>query len=126
MTTPKNVSRFEILSYLSVAGGLIGAALADGGPLSRVNVFIFVFAVQLIGAVAVAVCWLIYLAARKRKAWARWAVAAWQALNVLSMFANEAPSALALDVVSVMLGIAGLYFARSGDAKEWFRSTQIA
>jgi hypothetical protein len=55
MTIPKNVLRFEILSYPSLAGALAGAALADGGPLSHLNIFIFVFVIQLIGVVAVAV-----------------------------------------------------------------------
>jgi hypothetical protein len=127
MTIPKNVLRFEILSYPSLAGALAGAALADGGPLSHLNIFIFVFVIQLIGVVAVAVCWMIYLAARERKRWPLWIVAAWQALNVLSIFAqNESPPELALDIISAALGVLGLYFACSGDAKEWFKPTQIA
>jgi hypothetical protein len=127
MTIPKNVLWFEILSYLSVAGGLAGAALADSGPLSHLNIFVFVFAIQLVGGVAVAVCWMIYLAARKGKGWARWVVAAWQALNVLSIFTqNESSPLLALDVISAALGVLGLYFACSGDAKVWFKQTQIA
>jgi hypothetical protein len=127
MTIPKNVLRFDILSYLSLAGGLAAAALVDDGPLSRLNIFIFVFVIQLIGAVAVAVCWMIYLAARKRKGWARWIVAAWQALNVLSFFAqNESPPELTLDIISAALGVLGLYFACSGDAREWFKPTRIA
>ena len=119
MTIPKNVLRFEILSYLSLAGGLAAVALADG-PLSPLNIFIFVFVVQFIGAVAVAVCWMIYLAARKRKGWARWVVATWQGLNVISIFANESPPGLVLGTISAALGVLGLYFACSGEAKAWF------
>jgi len=122
MTIPKNIFWFEILSYLSVAGGLSGLALADG-LLSRLNIFIFVFVIQFIGVVAVVVCWMIYLAARKRKGWARWIVAAWQGLNVLSIFAqNESPPELALAAISAALGVLGLYFACSGDAKGWFNA----
>lgn len=127
MTIPKNVLRFEILSYLSLAAGLAGAALADDGPLSHMNIFIFVFVIQFIGVVAVAVCWMIYLAARKRKGWTLWIVAGWQALNVLSIFAqNESPAGLVLAVISIALGVLGLYFAYSDDAKVWFKPTQIA
>jgi predicted membrane channel-forming protein YqfA (hemolysin III family) len=127
MTIPKNVLRFEILSYLSLAAGLAGAALADDGSLSRLNIFTFVFVIQLIGVVVVAVCWMIYLAARKRKGWTLWIVAGWQALNVLSIFArNESPPELVLVIISIALGVLGLYFACSDDAKEWFKPTQVA
>jgi hypothetical protein len=99
--------------------------LAEGARFISLHAVTVIITVQLLAVIVLAVCRFIYLAARKRKSWARWILVAWQALNVASIHLNESLPELALDVIAVVLGMVGLYFAFTGDAKEWFKPAQM-
>jgi heme A synthase len=66
---------------------------------------------------------LVWLAARQRKNWARWALVVALALSVLSMLGSlnyGLTLALLVDLFSTGLAGAGLYFSFSDDAEKWF------
>ena len=128
MTIPKNVLRFEVLLYLSLLIDSLSAALLDRTPsdmsdTAEANV-------NLIAVVLVAFfLFLVWLAARNRKNWARWVLVAALGLSVLSLLDSFGSGgmtlATALDVVSTALTAAGIYFSFTGDAKGWFNSQSV-
>ena len=128
MTIPKNVLRFEVLLYLSLLIDSLSAALldrtsADMSDAAEANV-------NLIAVVLVAFfLFLVWLAARHRKNWARWVLVAALGLSVLSLLDSFGSGgmtlATALDVVSTALTAAGIYFSFTGDAKGWFNSQSV-
>jgi hypothetical protein len=66
------------------------------------------------------------LAARGRKNWPRWVLAAALVLSVISLMqvisANGVQLDSAIEVVSCALTAAGLYFSFTGDAAGWFNA----
>ena len=66
----------------------------------------------------------VWLAARKRKNWPRWALAAALVLSVISLAQVLGENGIELDsgieIVSCALTAAGLYYSFTGDAKGWF------
>lgn len=122
MTIPRNVLRFEVLLYLSLLIDTLSAAFiarpsarvdrADAASADTFVVMVFIFFLVLV-----------WLAARQRKNWARWALVVALALSVLSLLGslnNGLTPAFALDFFSTGLAGAGLYFSFSDDAEDWF------
>ena len=122
MKIPNNVIWFEVLMYLSltldalsvafqdrssVSGDLLGPMILDGGLILLLTYFV-------------------HLAARKRRNWPRWILAALLVLSVFSLLPPLAENGLELDsgieVVSCILTAVGLYYSYTGDAKGWFNS----
>jgi hypothetical protein len=122
MKIPNNVIWFEVLLYLSltldalsvafqdrssVSGDLLGPMILDGGLILLLTYFV-------------------HLAARKRRNWPRWILAALLVLSVFSLVPPLAENGLELDsgieVVSCILTAVGLYYSYTGDAKGWFNS----
>jgi hypothetical protein len=68
--------------------------------------------------------YLVWLAARRRKSWPRWVLAAALALSLIALVQVIGESGLqfdsAMDSVSCGLTALGLYFGFTGDAKDWF------
>ena len=66
------------------------------------------------------------LAARRRKNWPRWVLAAALVLSVISLVQIIGAKGLefdsAIEIVSCALTAAGLYFSFTGDAKGWFNA----
>jgi hypothetical protein len=128
MTIPKNVLRFEVLLYLSLLIDSLSAALLDRTPADMSDAA--EANVNLIAVVLVAFfLFLVWLAARNRKNWARWVLVAALGLSVLSLLDSFGSGgmtlATALDVVSTALTAAGIYFSFTGDAKGWFNSQSV-
>jgi hypothetical protein len=128
MTIPKNVLRFEVLLYLSLLIDSLSAALLDRTPADMSDAA--EANVNLIAVVLVAFfLFLVWLAARHRKNWARWVLVAALGLSVLSLLDSFGSGgmtlATALDVVSTALTAAGIYFSFTGDAKGWFNSQSV-
>jgi hypothetical protein len=69
-------------------------------------------------------CYLVWLAARRRKNWPRWVLAAALALSLVSLVQVISESGVqfdsSIDAVSCALTALGLYFGFTGDAKDWF------
>jgi peptidoglycan/LPS O-acetylase OafA/YrhL len=124
---PKNVARFEVLAYISIAIGVITSALeyqrfstmANPAFILLVQLFVFLIFVLFI--------WLI---ARRRKNWARWLFLILFLLglpfyipSLAAMIKNNPISGL-LSVVQMLIQGAAIFLVFSGDAKEWFRKRQ--
>jgi hypothetical protein len=128
MTVPGNVLRFEVLLYLSLLIDSLSAALLDRAPTdigeaAAANV-------NMVAVILVAFfLFLVWLAARHRKNWARWVLVSALGLSVLSLLdalsSGEWTLATMLDVLSTGLTAAGLYYSFTGDAKGWFNSRSV-
>ena len=128
MTIPKNVLRFEVLLYLSLLIDSLSAALLDRTPADMSDAA--EANVNLIAVVLVAFfLFLVWLAARHRKNWARWVLVTALGLSILSLLDSFGSGgmtlATALDVLSTGLTAAGIYFSFTGDAKGWFNSLSV-
>jgi hypothetical protein len=68
----------------------------------------------------------VWLAAKRRKNWPRWVLAAALVLSVISLVQVVGDNGLELDsgieIVSCVLTAAGLYFSFTGDAQGWFNA----
>lgn len=116
---PRNVVLFEAFLCASLGVDALSAAftdyaaagLSDGDKLTSA-VFIGVF------------LWLVWLAARRRKRWARTILlgaVALSALFVTVLFQKFGLSgALAIELLSLGFAGTGLYYSFTGDAQGWF------
>jgi heme A synthase len=122
MTIPRNVLRFEVLLYLSLLIDTLSAAFI-ARPSAEIDQAAAVSADTFVVIVFMFFLILVWLAARQRKNWARWALVVALALSVLSLLgslSNGLTLAVAVDLFSTGLAGAGLYFAFSDDAEKWF------
>jgi hypothetical protein len=122
---PTNIFYFEVLLYLSLLLDALSMpfrsdAFDDGAGTTPP-------AAKLITAVMIlAFVGLVWLAARRRKNWARMVLLAALPLSILSIvqvlhFAGWQLITV-VDMVSAALTALGLYFSFTGDARDWFRS----
>jgi len=83
-------------------------------------------ATMVAGAMILLLVYFVWLAARQRKNWPRWVLAAALLLSVISLFQVIGENGLELDssieIVSCVLTAAGLYFSFTGDARGWFNA----
>jgi hypothetical protein len=126
MTIPPNVSRFEILMYLSLLVIVVSGILFVSGEFADTAAGTAWFA----GAVLLMiVTWsfIIRLAARKRMNWARWFLLILQGCGVASLLTRliEPAGGIVLDLAASAFGSVGLYFAFTVDAKAWFKPARI-
>ncbi len=122
MTIPRNVLRFEVLLYLSLLIDTLSAAFI-ARPSARVDRAAAASADTFVVMVFIFFLLLVWLAARQRKNWARWALVVALALSVLSLLGSlngGLTPAFAIDFFSTGLAGAGLYFSFSDDAEDWF------
>ena len=121
---PKNVFYFEVLLYLSLLIDVLSAAFLDRMPddlndSSRL-------AINFIAVVmTLAFMYLVWLAAHRRKGWARMVLVVALMLSVASIVTTFSESGLQfgtiVDVLSSALTGLGLWFSYTGDARDWFR-----
>jgi hypothetical protein len=121
MIVPKNVLRFEVLFYISILLNLLSYAFLD--PEQPADpMWIKLANVLLCGAIGV----LVYVAGRKRKSWARWALLAEESLSGLGLVnihsLDEPILVWAGDFSSAVIAVVGLYFSFTGDARGWFNA----
>jgi hypothetical protein len=78
------------------------------------------------GALILLLLYLVWLAARHRKNWPRWVLAAALVLSVISLLQVIGENGMELEsgieIVSCVLTAAGLYFSYTGDAQGWFNA----
>ena len=124
MTVPRDVSRFEALLYLSLILDALSAAFlgASGetadtrASLSLVNAFLIT---GFFG--------LVWLAAQRRKNWARWTLFGFFVFTVVVYIASIGdltfgPGTL-VDMLSLALSALGFYFGFTSEAQRWFKGT---
>jgi peptidoglycan/LPS O-acetylase OafA/YrhL len=126
MNIPKNVLWFEVLLYLSLTLDALSVAFQDRTPSAEMTDQMITVATVIAGGMILLLMFFVRLAARRRKNWPRWALAAALVLSVISLVQVISDNGVQLDsaieVVSCALTAAGLYFSFTGDAKGWFNA----
>jgi membrane-associated HD superfamily phosphohydrolase len=124
---PKNIFYFEVLLYLSLLIDALSAAFLDRMPdnvteSTKLAVNFIVIAMTL-GFVQ-----LVWLAAHRRKNWARMILLVALMLSVASIVTTVGETGLQfstfVDVISTALTALGLSFSFTGDAQNWFRQPE--
>jgi hypothetical protein len=124
MNVPRNVLLFEIMLYLSLMLDALSVAFQDRTPDAGVTSSTITIATAMTGLLILLLLYFVWLAARRRKNWPRWVLAAALLFSVGSLWQALGESGLGLDsgieIVSCVLTAAGLYFSFTGDAQDWF------
>ena len=124
MNVPKNVLWFEVLLYLSLTLDALSVAFQDRTPSGEMTEQMIMAATVLAGGMILLLVYFVWLAAKRRKNWPRWVLAAALVLSVISLVQVVGDNGLELDsgieIVSCVLTAAGLYFSFTGDAQGWF------
>ena len=124
MTLPRNVLWFEVLLYLSLTLDALSVAFQDRTPNADMTEQMIAVATVMAACLILLLVYFVRLAARGRKNWPRWVLAAALVLSVISLMqvisANGVQLDSAIEVVSCALTAAGLYFSFTGDAVGWF------
>ena len=123
---PKNVFYFEVLLYASLLLDALSIAFQDRTPDVGMSEGTIMAANIVAACMLLLFMFLVNLAARGRKSWPRWLLTASLAFSVLSLLQILSVYGLQFDsmieIVSCALTAAGLYYAFSGDAKDWFNA----
>ena len=126
MKVPRNVLWFEALLYVSLMLDALSVAFQDRTPTAELTEQMILAATMVAGAMILLLVYFVWLAARLRKNWPRWVLAAALLLSVISLFQVIGENGLELDssieIVSCVLTAAGLYFSFTGDARGWFNA----
>ena len=126
MSVPSNVRRFEALLYASLMLDALSVAFQDRTPTAELTEQMILAATMVAGAMILLLVYFVWLAARQRKNWPRWVLAAALLLSAISLFQVIGENGLELDssieIVSCVLTAAGLYFSFTGDARGWFNA----
>ena len=124
---PKNIFYFEVLMYLSLLIDVLSAAFLDRMPddISDSSKLAINFIAV---AMTVGFMQLIWLAAHRRKNWARMVLLVALMLSVASIVTTVGETGLQfstfVDVISTAVTALGLSFSFTGDAKDWFRQPE--
>jgi protein-S-isoprenylcysteine O-methyltransferase Ste14 len=126
MNVPKNVLRFEALLYMSLTLDALSAAFQDRTPSAEMTESMITTATVMAACLILLLVYFVWLAARRRKNWPRWALASALVLSIISLAQVVSDSGMQLDsgieIVSCILTAAGLYFSFTGDAQGWFNA----
>ena len=126
MTVPNNVLRFQILLYMSLMLDAVSVAFQDRTPTPDMTDSMIMASTVLAFGMILLLFYFVHLAARHRKNWPRWVLAAALVLSVISLVDVIGTNGLELDsaieIVSCVLTALGLYFSFTGDAQGWFNA----
>ncbi len=126
MNLPRNVFRFEVLLYASLMLDSLSVAVQDRTPTADMTDQMIMAATLVAGGMILLLLYFVWLAARHRKNWPRWVLAAALVLSVISLFQVIGANGIELDslieIVSCALTTAGLYYSFTGDAQGWFNA----
>jgi cell division protein FtsW (lipid II flippase) len=126
MNVPRNVLLFEVLLYLSLMLDSVSVAFQDRTPTGDMTDQMIMAATIVAGSMILLLFYFVYLAARRRKNWPRWVLAAALVLSVISLVQVIGQRGMelesAIEIVSCALTAAGLYFSFTGDAQGWFNA----
>jgi drug/metabolite transporter (DMT)-like permease len=124
MNIPKNVWWFEVLLYASLVLDALSVAFQDRTPTPRMTEQMINVSTWLALGLLLLLFYFVWLAARRKKSWPRWALAAALALSLISLAQVIGERGIQFDVlvdtVSCALTALGLYLSFTGDAKDWF------
>ncbi|WP_461357353.1 hypothetical protein [Bradyrhizobium sp. USDA 4454] len=126
MTVPRNVLWFEVLLYLSLTLDALSVAFQDRTPSVEKTEQMITGETLTAGCMILLLMYFVRLAARHRKNWPRWALAAMLVLSAMSLVQVIGAKGLeidsAIEIVSCILTAAGLYYSFTGDAQGWFNA----
>jgi hypothetical protein len=126
MNVPKNVLWFEVLLYLSLGLDALSVAFQDRTSSAEMTGSMIAVATLMAACLILLLVYFVWLAARRRKNWPRWALVAALVLSVISLVQIIGETGLQFDsgieIVSCALTAAGLYFSFTGDARGWFNA----
>ena len=126
MTVPKNVWWFEVLLYASLTLDALSVAFQDRTPRADMTEQMINVATLMAAVLILLLVYFVWLAARRRKNWPRWALTAALVLSTISLTQVIGDNGVQLDsfvdIVSCALTLAGLYCSFTGDAKGWFNA----
>jgi hypothetical protein len=126
MNLPKNVLRFEALLYVSLMLDALSDAFRDRTPNADMTEQAIMAVTVVAGGMILLLLYFVWLAARQRKNWPRWVLAAALVLSIISLIEVIGESGVqlysAIEIVSCVLTAAGLYFSYTGDARGWFNA----
>jgi protein-S-isoprenylcysteine O-methyltransferase Ste14 len=126
MNVPKNVLWFEVLLYLSLTLDALSVAFQDRTPTADMTEQMIMVATVMAACLILLLVYFVWLAAKRRKNWPRWALAAALVLSVISLLQVIVDGGVQLDsgieIVSCILTAAGLYFSFTVDAQGWFNA----
>jgi drug/metabolite transporter (DMT)-like permease len=126
MSVPSNVQRFEALLYASLMLDAVSVAVQDRTPTIEMTDQMIMTGTLLVGGMILLLVYFVWLAAHSRKNWPRWVLAAALVLSVISLGQIIGEKGIELDsaieIVSCVLTVFGLYFSFTGDARGWFNA----
>jgi hypothetical protein len=126
MTVPNNVLWFEVLLYLSLMLDALSVAFRDRTPGPQMTDSMIMTESLFAAGLLLLLVYFVRLAARQRKNWPRWILAAALALSAIMLVQAIGVQGLEFDtgieIVSCALTAAGLLFSCTGDARDWFNA----
>ena len=127
MNVPKNVLWFEVLLYVSLMLDALSLAFADRTPTPQMTESMIMVWTPMEACLILLFVYFVWLAARRRRNWPRWALTAALVLSGISVLQQIfGEPGLQLDsgvaIISCALSAAGLYFSFTGDAVGWFNA----
>jgi len=124
MNVPKNVWWFEVLLYASLLLDTVSIAFQDRTPTAGMTEQMITVNTVFSLALLPLLFYFIWLAARRRKSWPRFALSAVLAFSLIVLVQVIVERGVEFDVfieiVSETLTALGLYMSFTGDAKDWF------
>src|SRR6267154_6491227 len=97
MTLPKNVLRFEVLLYLSLALDALSVAFQDRTPSAEMTESMITTATVMAACLILLLVYFVWLAAQRHKNWPRWALVASLVLSVISLMQIVGETGVELD-----------------------------
>lgn len=123
MTVPNNILRFEALLYASLLLDTLSVPFRDD-TFAGIDDDMVGAAKLVSAAFIVLFVFLVWLAARQRRGWARWILCAAFGFSLVTLIQMLGENGLGfgtgVDLLSTALTTAGLYFSFVGDAVGWF------
>jgi FtsH-binding integral membrane protein len=104
----------------------VSVAFQDRTPKVEMTEHMINVATVMAGGLILLLVYFVWLAARHRKSWPRWVLAAALVLSMISLVQIIGEKGLAFDsgieIISCALTAMGLYFSFTGDAVGWFNA----
>ncbi len=126
MNVPRNVVWFEALLYASLILDALSVAFAERTPTPQMTESMIMVAHVTTAGLLLLLVYFVWLAARRRRNWPRWALAAALVLSTISLVQVIGETGVqfdsGVDIISSALAAAGLYFSFTGDAVGWFNA----
>ena len=123
MNVPGNLLRFEAQLYASLLLDTLSVPFRDD-TFATVGDDMVGAAKLVTAAFIVLFVFLVWLAARQRRGWARWILCASFGFSLVTLLQMLGESGLgfgtAVDILSTALTAAGLYYSFTGDAVGWY------